>query len=91
MGPVYVADPPGSRTTVALENLFAVFHERSGMTHILASPAPEILGALAAGPADADTLLARLRESHDLPDEDVREGIAARLAELEASGLVWRA
>jgi PqqD family protein of HPr-rel-A system len=57
----------------------------------LAPPAPEILEALAAGPADIDTILERLRVTHELSGDDARAAIAARLNELEASGLVWRA
>ena len=89
--PVYIADPPDQRTAVVLESLVAVFHAPSGATHLLAPPAPEILAVLAAGPADADTILLRLRETHELSGEGDEAAIAARLDELEASGLVWRA
>ncbi len=89
--PLYIADAPEARTAVALESLVAVFHAPSGMTHLLAPPAPEILEALQQGPADADTTLARLIERHDLDQADARPAIAARLAELEAGGLVRRA
>lgn len=89
--PVFIADPPEARIAVALESLVAVFHVPSGTTHLLAPPAPEILEALSRGPADAGTLVARLTEYHDLGDDDVQGAIAARLDELEASGLVRRA
>lgn len=88
---LYVADPAEARTAVALESLVAIFHAPSGMTHLLAPPAPEILGALGEGPADVDALLERLRRTHDLDPRGAREAIAARLEELEASGLVRRA
>lgn len=88
--PVYIADPADQRTVVVLETLVAVFHVPSGATHLLAPPAPEILDALGEGPADIDAILARLRRAHDVPDEGAREAIAARLDELEASGLVRR-
>ena len=88
---MFVADPADARIVVALENLFAVFHVPSGATHILASPAPEILDALADGPADIDALLDRLSRNHDLDPDGAREAIAARLDELEAGGLVFRA
>ena len=88
--PVYIADPPDLRTVVTLESLVAVYHARSGATHLLAPPAPEILGVLAAGPADVDTILNRLRAMHELGGEDASAAITARLDELEASGLVWR-
>lgn len=89
-GPVYVADPPDQRTCVALESLVAVFHGPSGMTHLLAPPAPEILDALSFGPADVALLLARLAERHEFSSDGLHEAIAARLGELETSGLVWR-
>ena len=58
--PVYVADPPSARAVVALDDLVAVLHRPSGATHLLAPPAPELLDALAEGPADAHVLLERL-------------------------------
>ncbi len=89
--PIYIADAPGLRTVVPLESLVAIFHAPSGMTHLLAPPAPEILDALGEGPADADTILVRLTRTHDLDGVDARAAILARLDELEMSGLVWRA
>lgn len=93
--PIFFADPSGARTVVVLESLVAIFHAPSGMTHLLAPPAPEIMHALAMGPADAATILQRLAPTHDV-DGDVNGGgaeaaIAARLGELEASGLIRRA
>lgn len=87
---IYIADPTATRVAVALESLVAIFHAPSGMTHLLAPPAPEILDALGEGPADADMILARLSRTHDLDGAHAREAIMARLDELEASGLVWR-
>ena len=88
-GPVYAADPPELARTAPLEALTACFHRRSGLTHILAPPAPQILEALAEAPADAEGLLARLGEAFDLGEAGA-DALAARLAELEAAGLVWR-
>lgn len=90
-GPTFIADPPDARIAVPLETLVAVFHTPSGQTHLLASPAPEILAALASGPADADGILARLAADHAIDVDGARDAIAARLCELEASGLVRRA
>lgn len=89
--PIYSADPPEARIAVVLENLIAVFHAPSGQTHLLASPAPEILDALALGPATADAILERLSTSYAVDATHAREAIAARLNEMEASGLVFRA
>ncbi len=125
-GPVYIADSPAALSSVALDGLSVLFHEPSGMTHIVAAPAPEILDALREGPADAAELLRRLRTRFDfefqpsplmgegrvgvdspaphdsrspphpqpLPIEGrggSLEALDARLAELEAAGLVRRA
>jgi PqqD family protein of HPr-rel-A system len=89
-GPVYAADPPEARRAIPLEGLTALYHRPSATTHILAPPAPEILDALAAAPADVATLAARLAERFDLSGEDAEAALAARLAELEAAGLVRR-
>lgn len=90
-GPVYIADPDGAVTHVALDGLALLFHAPSGMTHIVATPAPEILEALRLGPAGADELIARLRAWYDFEGEAAADAIDARLIELEAAGLVRRA
>jgi PqqD family protein of HPr-rel-A system len=89
-GPVYLADPAAPRC-VALDGLTLLFHEPSGMTHIVASPAPEILDALREGPADVAALLRRLGDRYAFDGDDAADAVGARLAELEAAGLVRRA
>jgi PqqD family protein of HPr-rel-A system len=88
--PVYAADPPGARIAVPLDELVAVLHRPSGVTHLLVPPAPELLDALAAGPADAPTLLDRLSQRYDLIGSEP-EAIEARMEELVVAGLAWRA
>ena len=90
-GPRFIADRPNDVLTVELDGLTALYHRPSGMTHILAPPAPQILAALAGSAADADGLLRRIGERFDVEDEDAESALAARLAELEAAGLVRRA
>ena len=87
-GPTYIAGQAHDFVTVPLDGLSLVYHEPSGATHIVAPPAPEILEALLAGPADAAELLRRLRERYEF---DGDEAIHARLGELEEAGLVRRA
>ncbi|HEY0043479.1 MAG TPA: HPr-rel-A system PqqD family peptide chaperone [Allosphingosinicella sp.] len=87
-GPRYIADFPDAVKIVPLDGLVAFFHRPSGMTHILAPPAPEILEALAGRAGDAGEVLARIAERFDLESDDAEAAIAARLAELEAAGLV---
>ena len=87
---VYATDPPTARTAIILDELVAILHRPSGATHLLASPAPELLDALSAGPADAATLLARLSERFDIIGSHT-DAIEARMDELVAAGLAWRA
>ena len=88
-GPRYIAEPEALIRKVELDGLVALFHRPSGMTHIVAPPAPQILDALANGPADAKELSDRL--SIDFEIEGGEDAMAARLEELEAVGLVRRA
>jgi len=90
-GPTFVADAPDALSHVALESLTAIYHAPSGMTHLLAPPAPQILAALANRPGTAEDVLARIAESFDLETEDAAAAMSARLGELEAAGLVRRA
>jgi PqqD family protein of HPr-rel-A system len=86
----YAADPPGTMRTFELEGLTLLYHRASGLTHFLAPPAPQILDILAAGPGSAAQIAARMGETFEIDSEDPTAAIAARLAELEAAGLVWR-
>jgi PqqD family protein of HPr-rel-A system len=88
-GPTYIADSEGMRTVV-LEGLTLLFDPRSGQTHIVAPPAPEILDVLGEGEADLDELVARLRQRFEFDEADGRAAIVARLGELETAGLVRR-
>ena len=90
-GPVFATDPETQVRAVELDGLSVLFHAPSGMTHIVAAPAPQILDALRIGPADAGELLARLRAWYDFEGDDAADAIDARLEELEAAGLVRRA
>ena len=90
-GPRYITDPQEEVQAVALDGLSVLFHRPSGMTHIVAPPAPEILAALREGPADAAELLARLQTLYDFEDEAAADAVTARLEELEQAGLVRRA
>lgn len=90
-GPRWIADPQGLIRLVELDGLAALFHRPSGLTHILAAPAPQILAVLADGAADADSILERISARFEISADDAAASIAARLAELEAAGLVRRA
>ena len=87
--PLYRADAPEALRLVPLDGLVALFHAPSGTTHIVAPPAPQILEALHEGPGDARAILARIAARYEI--DGGAEAIEARLAELEAAGLVRRA
>lgn len=89
-GPRYTADAEECVEEVALDGLSLLFHRPSGMTHIVAPPAPQILAALRLGPAEAGEILARMRAWYDLEGDEAADAVEARLAELEAAGLVSR-
>jgi PqqD family protein of HPr-rel-A system len=88
--PRYMADDPAEVRSVELDGLVALFHKPSGMTHIVAPPAPQIIEALHEGPGDARAILERIAARYEI-EEGGAEAIEARLAELEAAGLVRRA
>jgi PqqD family protein of HPr-rel-A system len=90
-GPRYIADGPELARCVELEALTALYHHPSGMTHILAPPAPQILAALAGRAGDAAEILVRMGDAFQVEAEDAEAAIEARLGELEAAGLVRRA
>ena len=84
---LYRAAPADQLRIVALDDLTLVYHRASGITHVLASPAPEILAALGDGPMSLDALHASLTDQFDLVDGDTA-ALAARIDELVATGLV---
>jgi len=90
-GPRFIADSPDQMSEVALDGLTALFHRPSGMTHILAPPAPQILAALAGRSGDVAAIIDRIGARFDIDSDDAQAAIEARLAELEAAGLVRRA
>jgi PqqD family protein of HPr-rel-A system len=89
-GPLYIADSPEAVRAFELDGLTALYHRPSGMTHILAAPAPQILEALARAPGDAASIVERIAETFQIESDDPETEISARLAELEAAGLVRR-
>lgn len=81
--------PASTLRVLPLDDLTLVYHRASGITHLLAPPAPEIIDALAAEPMTLPALLSRLSDEFDLADAD-QQALAARLEELVAAGLIVR-
>lgn len=85
----YIAEPADARIVVALDAMTLIYQRRSGITHIVADPVPQILEAMGAAPCDPSLIAARLSARYDLGDAAEAEAvIAARLAELAELGLV---
>ncbi|HEX7852578.1 MAG TPA: HPr-rel-A system PqqD family peptide chaperone [Sphingobium sp.] len=86
------AEPDQLRLVQDLAPMTLIYHRRSGITHMVSEPVPQILAALdAIGPADAGAVTRWLGDSFDLEAEEAVETIvAARLDELAALGLVVR-
>ena len=86
--PRYSADPAEAAGSMALEGLTLLFHRPSGVTHILAPPAPQILETLGRDAITSAELATRLAERFELVGGD--DVLIARLEELVAAGLVER-
>jgi PqqD family protein of HPr-rel-A system len=82
----YRAPPADGFVIVALDELVAIFHRASGITHLVTSPVPELLEALGGKWLTLDALEAEF----ELVEGD-RERLAATLDELAVAGLIERA
>ena len=89
-GSRYIADSDPLAGAVVLDGLTLVFHSRSGATHLLVPPAPQILEAVAGRGADVSEIIQWISDRFEIESEDAYASISARLTELEAAGLVWR-
>lgn len=88
--PIYHAEPWNAHRVAALPDMTLLYHQRSGETHFLAAPLPDLLGLLGEAADDADGLTRRLCERLDLSvDDEAIEVVRHRLDELAAAGLVW--
>lgn len=88
---LYKSEPADQRLIEPLDALTLVFQRRSGITHMVAEPVPQMLSAMGDDAIDATTLVTRLTAQFDLGDTAEAETvIAARLEELAELGLVER-
>jgi PqqD family protein of HPr-rel-A system len=86
----YCQDREDAVAACALEDMVLLYHRPSGQTHMVISPVPEILAALADGAAlTAKEVHGELARLYDLgPAEHAVPQIEAHLTELTALGLV---
>jgi PqqD family protein of HPr-rel-A system len=88
---LYKAEPADQRLIEPLDSITLIYQRRSGITHMVSQPVPEILAAMGDHSVDAHSLTRQLAMQFDLgSDDDVETVIAARLEELADLGLVAR-
>jgi PqqD family protein of HPr-rel-A system len=82
----YRAPPAADLIVTPLDDIVALFHRTSGMTHLVASPVPEVLEVL----AGRWMAIAEIEARFDIV-EGGRAELIALLDELAATGLIERA
>ncbi len=91
LNPSYRAELASERIIQPLDAMTLVYQRRSGVTHIVAAPVPEILAVMGEDICDAALIAARLATIYDLGNaQEAKAVIAARLAELATLGVVER-
>lgn len=74
-----------------LDSMTLLFHRPSGITHMLADPAPAILEVMEEHLLTAAEIVSRLTATFDVEsDIDAKDIVLARLEELSGLGLVSR-
>jgi PqqD family protein of HPr-rel-A system len=71
-----------------LDALTVIYQRRSGVTHIVAEPVPEILAVMGGEALTAGQVAARLSAIFEIDSISVEEIVTARLEELAELGLV---
>ena len=84
----YRAEQEEERLIEPLDSMTLIYQRRSGITHIVAEPVPEILAAMGSDVVDATTVAERLAVEFEMDVGDAEAVVAARLEELAALGLV---
>lgn len=79
---MFRAADPATLLRVTLDGMTAIYDRRSGQTHLVADPVPEILELIGAGVTDAGAIAARLGAA------DAADLVTERIGELVATGLV---
>ena len=88
---LYQAEPADARIVEPLDMMTLVYQRRSGITHMVGEPVPQMLEAMGEDVIDAETLAVRLAASFDLGGQaNAAALIAERLEELADLGLVER-
>jgi PqqD family protein of HPr-rel-A system len=88
--PKYRTEPAAQLLVEPLDAMTLIYQRRSGITHIVAEPIPEILAVMGGDAIGASGIAQRLAAQYDIDGEDAVAAVAARLEELAALGLVER-
>ena len=87
--PLYRADTTDAMLIEPLDELTLIYHRRSGITHMVVEPVPQILMAMGKDALTLNQLLKRLSKDFDLGDAvEAKAVLAARIDELVDLGLV---
>jgi PqqD family protein of HPr-rel-A system len=86
----YVREENAHLIIAPLDAMTVIYHRRSGITHIVVDPVPQILASMDAAPATAADIVQRLAALFDVDDIEVEDIIAARLEEMAELGIVER-
>jgi len=84
----YKAERADQLLVEPLDAMTLIYQRRSGITHIVAEPVPEILAVMGGDALSAAEVAARLAAQFDLDAVDAEAIIASRLEELAALGLL---
>ena len=88
--PRYRAESANGLLVEPLDAMTLIYQRRSGITHIVAEPVPEILMAMGVDELDAAAVAERLAAQFDFDTIGAEAIVAARLDELAALGLLER-
>lgn len=86
----YNAEPADQLLVEPLDAMTLIYQRRSGITHIVAEPVPEILAAMGEDALDVAAVAKRLAAQFDIDMGNAEAVVASRLEELAALGLVER-
>ncbi len=72
-----------------LDGLTALYHRKSGITHVVAEPVPQIIDILGANPLSEGALFDQLVARYEVPETpEMRAALTSRLDELKEVGLL---
>jgi len=90
--PLFRAEAADALIIRPLDTMTLIYQRRSGITHMVAQPVPEILAVMGDQAMNAKDVAVKLSESFDLGViEDAIEIVADRLQELADLGLIEQA